>query len=106
MESIYYVMCFACHRRCKHCYEDRFRPYVRDELAAVVAAAKANYAPIIDHFPDRMTYLDLADPAEDGTLPEKTGRVILSGAKHCSIRYAARSRTRSSSALPQGMPSA
>jgi hypothetical protein len=79
MESIYYVMCFACHRRCKHCYEDRFRPYVRDELATVVAEAKANYARIIDHFPDRMTYLDLADPAEDGTLPEKTGRVILSG---------------------------
>src|SRR6516164_1039676 len=79
MESIYYVMCFACHRRCKHCYEDRFRPYVRDKLAAVVAEAKANYARIIDHFPDRMTYLDLADPAEDGTLPEKTGRVILSG---------------------------
>ena len=79
MESIYYVMCFACHRRCKHCYEDRFRPYVRDELAAVVAEAKANYARIIDHFPDRMTYLDLTDPAEDGTLPEKTGRVILSG---------------------------
>ena len=26
-----------------------------------------------------MTYLDLADPAEDGALPEKTGRVILSG---------------------------
>jgi hypothetical protein len=57
MESIYYMMCFACHRRCKHFYEDRFRPYVRDELAAVVAEAKANYARIIDHFPDRMTYL-------------------------------------------------
>jgi len=50
MESIYYVMCFACHRRCEHCYEDRFRPCVRDELAAVVAEAKANYARIIDHF--------------------------------------------------------
>src|SRR6516164_9263083 len=97
MESIYYVMCFACHRRCKHCYEDRFRPYVRDKLAAVVAEAKANYARIIDHFPDRMTYLDLADPAEDGTLPEKTGRVIL---------YGPRSRTRSSSVSPQSMPGA
>ena len=60
MESIYYVMCFACHRRCEHCYEDQFRPCVRDELAAVVAEAKANYARIIDHFSDRMTYLDLA----------------------------------------------
>ena len=69
MESIYYVMCFACHRRCKHCYEDRFRPYVRDELAAVVAETKANHARIIDHFPDRTKYLDLADPAQGGTLP-------------------------------------
>jgi hypothetical protein len=51
MESIYYAMCFACQRRCKHCYEDRFRPCVRDELDAVVAAAKANYARTIDHSP-------------------------------------------------------
>src|SRR5215469_4900124 len=79
MESIYYVMCFACHRRCRHCYEHRFRPYVRSELAAVVAEAKANHPRIIEHFPDRMTYLDLANPGEDGTLEEKTGRVILSG---------------------------
>ena len=32
MESIYYVMSWACHRKCVHCYEDRFRPYVRGEL--------------------------------------------------------------------------
>ena len=31
MESIYYVAAWACHRRCDHCYEDRFRPYVRGE---------------------------------------------------------------------------
>ena len=36
MESIYYVMAWACHRKCRHCYEDRFRPYVRDGLEAVV----------------------------------------------------------------------
>jgi hypothetical protein len=34
MESIYYVMAWACHRKCRHCYEDRFRPYVRGELEA------------------------------------------------------------------------
>ena len=39
MESIYYVMSFACHRRCKHCYDDRFRPYVRGDLNAVVHEA-------------------------------------------------------------------
>jgi len=79
MESIYYVMSWACHRRCRHCYEDRFRPYVRDGLAAVVAEARANFPRIVDAFPERMTYLDLDDPAPDGSLAEKTGRVILSG---------------------------
>jgi hypothetical protein len=37
MESIYYVMAWACHRRCRHCYEERFRPYARGDLEAVVA---------------------------------------------------------------------
>lgn len=79
MESIYYVMCFACHRKCRHCYEDRFRPYVRGELTAVVDQAVRNFPRIVDHFPERMTYLDLNDPRPDGSLKEKTGRIILSG---------------------------
>lgn len=79
MESIYYVMCWACHRRCRHCYEERFRPYVRGELAGVLAEAKANFPLIVDHLPERMSYLDRKDPLPDGTLPEKTGRIILSG---------------------------
>ena len=79
MESIYYVMAWACHRKCRHCYEDRFRPYVRGELEAVVAEAERNFPRIVDHFPARMTYLDEADPRADGSLPEKTGRIILSG---------------------------
>ena len=62
MESIYYVMAWACHRRCKHCYEQRFRPYVRGALDAVVEEARRNFPRIIDHFPERMRYLDLADP--------------------------------------------
>ena len=79
MESIYYVMAWACHRSCKHCYEDRFRPYVRGALDAVVREAERNFPRIVDHFPARMTYLDLDDPRPDGAFPEKTGRVILSG---------------------------
>ena len=79
MESIYYVMAWACHRRCTHCYDDRFRPYARGDLEAVVAEAERNFPRIVEHFPDRMTYLDLDDPHPDGTLPEKIGRVILSG---------------------------
>ena len=79
MESIYWVMCWACHRRCKHCYEGRFRPYVRDELAGVVGEAERNAPLVLANLPPRITYLDRTDPAADGSLPEKTGRIILSG---------------------------
>jgi hypothetical protein len=79
MESIYYVMSWACHRKCRHCYEDRFRPYVRDDLTAVVAEARANFPRILANLPDRLTYLDQNDPRGDGTLPERDGRIILSG---------------------------
>jgi hypothetical protein len=79
MESIYYVMAWACHRKCRHCYEERFRPYVRGELEAVVAEAECNFPRIVANFPARFTYRDLDDQQPDGTFPEKTGRVILSG---------------------------
>lgn len=74
MESIYYVMTFLCHRRCTHCYEDRFRPYHGEELESVVAQSRSSFETIIDHFPDRMTYLDVASD-----LAERRGRVILAG---------------------------
>ena len=79
MESIYWVMAWACHRKCRHCYEDRFRPYVRDALEAVVAEAERNAPRIIANLPPEMTYLDLGDRNADGTLKRKTGRIILSG---------------------------
>ena len=34
---------------------------------------------IVDHLPERMSYLDRGDPRADGSLPEKQGRIILSG---------------------------
>ena len=79
MESIYYVMAWACHRRCKHCYEERFKPYVRGALTDVVQQAVRNFPLIIDNFPEHMRYIDLADQAADGSYPEKVGRVVLSG---------------------------
>ncbi|MGM0632547.1 MAG: radical SAM protein, partial [Pseudomonadota bacterium] len=79
MESIYYVLCWHCHRRCKHCYESRFHPYVRDELEAVVSEAERNAPRIVDHLPERMTYLDRNEVDEHGQYVEKTGRIILSG---------------------------
>jgi hypothetical protein len=94
MESLYYVMCWACHRKCKHCYEDRFRPYVRGALDTVVAEARANFPRIVDHLPERMTYLDLTDPLGNGRFPEKTGRIVLSGGEALLDRCASRSPTR------------
>ena len=81
MESIYYVLCWHCHRRCKHCYEDRFRPYVRDELEQVVAQAERAAPQIIRHLPDSMLYLDRKrpDPAQPGSFMQGTGRIIISG---------------------------
>lgn len=81
MESIYYVLSWACHRRCKHCYEDKFRPYVRDELKAVVGAAQENFPRIIANLPDRLTYLDLEQPDDNapGGYVERNSRIIVSG---------------------------
>lgn len=79
MESIYYVIAWHCHRRCRHCYEERFRPYVRGALHEVVAQAQADSPRIIDNLPERMLYRDLEDETVDGRFREKTGRIILSG---------------------------
>ena len=63
MESIYYVMCWQCHRRCVHCYEDRFHPYYGEELQAVVREAEVSFPRVIANFPERMTFRDPADMA-------------------------------------------
>jgi hypothetical protein len=59
MESIYYVMTWLCHRRCVHCYEDRFRPYVRGALDEIVEESVANSSRIIANLPDTMIYRNL-----------------------------------------------
>lgn len=79
MESLYFVLSWACHRKCRHCYDDRFRPYVRDGLEAVVAEGERAFRKIVANLPERMTYFDPARPGKDGALTEQTGRVVLSG---------------------------
>ena len=83
MESIYYVLCWHCHRRCKHCYEARFRPYIRDELAAVVSEAQRNAPKVVANLPERLTYKELASAEERAngaeTFVERSGKIILSG---------------------------
>lgn len=81
MESIYYVLCWHCHRRCKHCYDERFRPYIRDELDAVVSEAARSAPAIISNLPGSMQYLDRNAPDTDspGGFKQRTGRIIISG---------------------------
>ncbi|MBV9752748.1 MAG: SPASM domain-containing protein [Hyphomicrobiales bacterium] len=79
MESIYYVLCFACHRRCAHCYEERFRPYSRQRQSEVIATAKRNFPRVIANLPDTMVYLDRGQPLPGGGFAQRVGRVILSG---------------------------
>ena len=79
MESIYFVMTWLCHRTCDHCYEDRFHPYHGDDLERVVRESRENAPRILENFPDRMVYLDLADADEQGNFREKRGRIILAG---------------------------
>ena len=76
MQSIYWVLTWACHRKCKHCYDDRFRPYVRDALTEVVGEGKAAYQSVIDNLPDSLRWID-----EDGT--EKPTNLILAECGCC-----------------------
>ncbi|MBS0420956.1 MAG: radical SAM protein [Proteobacteria bacterium] len=109
MESIYYVVSWACHRKCPHCYEPRFRPYIRGALDTVVSEAVANLPRIIDHFPERMSYLDREAPAPDGALPERRGRIILAGGEilmdpiRTEVAYPAIERIRSRYASSGGV---
>lgn len=79
LESIYYVVCWLCHRRCPHCYERRFRPYQGAELTTVLEEARLNYPRIIDHFPDHLRYRVPEETNAGGVAPERTGRIILAG---------------------------
>jgi len=72
LESIYWVINHACHRKCRHCYDDRFRPYVRDALEKKVRESETAFDKIIENLPDALGYKD-----EDGR--QQPGRIILAG---------------------------
>lgn len=80
MESIYWVLCWACHRKCAHCYEDRFRPYVRGDLERVIAEAEANVPRIVRNLPDSMIHDD-AGTARVGRIILAGGEVLLEGVR-------------------------
>ena len=74
MESIYWVISWLCHRKCEHCYEDRFHPYYGDELNQVVQESEEAFRGVIANLPPKMIYRDVSDG-----LKEKRGRIILAG---------------------------
>ncbi len=77
MQAVYWVMTWACHRKCRHCYDDRFRPYVRDALSAVVDEGRAAYEAIIANLPDDMTWLNDKTDKRERTLLVLAGGELL-----------------------------
>ena len=74
MESIYWVLTWACHRRCRHCYDDRFRPYARADLDRIVGDERRVSRRILANLPADMS---VRDPALPGR--RRRGRLILAG---------------------------
>ncbi len=79
LESIYYVITWACRRACPHCYDERFRPYPAAELHELTRRSRDSFPKIIENFPETLLYTDLEDQQEDGTFGRKTGRIVVSG---------------------------
>lgn len=73
MEAIYWVLTWACHRKCRHCYDDRFRPYVRDELKRVVGEGQAAWPRVLENLPDEMSF------RERGTGASRRSLLVLAG---------------------------
>ena len=83
MEAIYWVLTWACHRKCVHCYDDRFRPYVRDDLTRVVAEGQSAYEAILANLPDDFTYANSKDPSRrrQGLLVLAGGELLIDGVR-------------------------
>ncbi len=81
MESIYWVLTWACHRRCVHCYDHRFRPYVRDDFARVVGEGQGAYQRIVANLPEDLTYLDRNGLRKRGQIIFAGGELLLDGVR-------------------------
>jgi hypothetical protein len=81
MQSIYWVLTWACHRKCVHCYDDRFRPYVRGALDAVVGEGRRAYDAILANLPDDMTWTDAAGVRQPTTLILAGGELLIDGVR-------------------------
>jgi hypothetical protein len=79
MESVYWVLSWACHRRCVHCYDDRFRPYVRGALDEVLGEGERAWPGVLANLPDDFGYIDKTGARQAGRLILAGGEVLLEG---------------------------
>jgi hypothetical protein len=81
VQSIYWVVTFACHRRCRHCYDDRFRPYVRGALDAVLAQGERAIPRILANLPDDMRWRDAGGRWHPTQLVLAGGELLIDGVR-------------------------
>ena len=81
MQAIYWVLTWACHRKCKHCYDDRFRPYVRDALTEVVGEGQAAFQKVIDNLPDDLSWVDEHGVRDRTLLVLAGGELLIDGVR-------------------------
>jgi len=81
MQSLYWVLTWACHRKCVHCYDDRFRPYVRAALTDVVAEGQRAYEAILANLPDDMSWIDAAGQRQPALIVMAGGELLIDGVR-------------------------
>lgn len=81
MQSLYWVVTWACHRKCRHCYDERFRPYTRAALDAVIAQGERAYPRILANLPDAMTWVDEAGRTRPTTIVLAGGELLIDGVR-------------------------
>lgn len=81
LQAIYWVLTWACHRKCKHCYDDRFRPYVRDALTEVVGEGQAAFQRVIENLPDDLSWVDENGRRDRTLLVLAGGELLIDGVR-------------------------
>ena len=81
LQAIYWVLTWACHRKCKHCYDDRFRPYVRDALTEVVGEGQAAFQRVIENLPDDLNWVDETGRRDRTLLVLAGGELLIDGVR-------------------------
>ena len=76
MQAIYWVLTWACH-----CYDGRFRPYVRDALTAVVGEGQRAYQKVIANLPDDLSWEDDKGARDRTLLVLAGGELLIDGVR-------------------------